>query len=347
MKFYTKQHKFHCGIDLHTKMMFVCILDQKANILIHKNIPTDAQTFLDLIQPYREDLVVGVECIFSWYWIADVCHQQGIKFILGHALYMKCIHGGKTKNDKIDSEKIARIMLGKNFPMAYVYPPEARPIRDLMRRRCYLVHLKGEVQAHISITNYQYNLPPFEKQISKKGNRLHIIERFKDPAVRMNVETDIGTMDILQEKIVAIERFIVKHAKQYDPRAFYRLQTVPGIGLVLALTILYEIQDIHRFPTVQDFCSYSRLVKCAKESAGKNYGYSGGKIGNAHLKWAFSEAAVLLIRESPQAKKFIEKNSRKHGKGKAISMLAHKLGRAVYFILKRNDAFDIKYFFNA
>ena len=255
---------------------------------------------------------------------------------------MKCIHGGKTKNDKIDSEKIARIMLGKNFPMAYVYPPEARPIRDLMRRRSYLVHLKSEIQAHISITNYQYNLPPFEKQISKKGNRLHIIERFKDPAVRMNVETDIGTMDALQEKIVAIEHYIVKHAKQYDPRSYYRLQTVPGIGLVLALTILYEIQDIHRFPTVQDFCSYCRLVKCAKESAGKNYGYSGSKMGNAHLKWAFSEAAVLLIRESPLAKKFIEKNTLKHGKGKAISMLAHKLGRAVYFILKRNDSFDIK-----
>lgn len=326
--------------------MFVCIIDQDANILIHKNIPTNPDAFLSLIAPYRDDLVVGVECIFSWYWIADLCQQEGIAFILGHALYMKCIHGGKTKNDKIDSEKIARIMLGKNFPLAYVYPPEARPVRDLMRRRSYFVHLKAEIQAHISITNYQYNLPAFEKHIGKKGNRPHIVERFEDPTVRKNVETDIAAMDALQAQVVSLENYILKHAKQYDPRSYYRLTSVPGIGQVLALTILYEIQDIHRFPTVQDFCSYCRLVKCAKESAGKHYGYSGKRIGNAHLKWAFSEAAILLMRESQRAKQFVAKQAQKHGKGKAISILAHKLGRAVYFIMKRNDAFDEKYFFS-
>ncbi len=160
MQFYTKSHQHYCGIDLHTKMMYVCIVDANSNILIHRNIPTNEKAFLNLIQPYGNDIVVGVECMFSWYWLADLCLKIGIEFILGHALYMRCIHGGKAKNDKIDSEKIARIMRGGDFPLAYVYPPEHRAVRDLMRRRAYLVRLKGEVQGHISITNYQLPIQP-------------------------------------------------------------------------------------------------------------------------------------------------------------------------------------------
>jgi transposase len=120
---------------------------------------------------------------------------------------------------------------------------------------------------------------------------------------------------------------------------------VPGIGTTLALVILYEIHNIRRFPRVQDFASYSRLVKCAKISAGKRHGYSGNKIGNAHLKWAFSEAAALFLAGNPRAQKLKARLESKHGKGKALSILAHKLGRAVYYMLQRDKAFDVNKFF--
>jgi transposase len=119
---------------------------------------------------------------------------------------------------------------------------------------------------------------------------------------------------------------------------------VPGIGQTLALVILYEIHDIKRFPKVQDFVSYSRLVKPSKESAGKIYGHSGKKIGNAHLKWAFSEAAVIILRDVPEIKKYKEKLQKKHGKAKALSILAHKIGRAIYYMLKRKEVFNLKKF---
>jgi Transposase IS116/IS110/IS902 family len=131
----------------------------------------------------------------------------------------------------------------------------------------------------------------------------------------------------------------------HDVNAFYRLRSVPGIGKILALVLLYEIHDIHRFPRVQDFVSYCRLVKCAKESDGKHYGYSGAKIGNAHLKWAFSEAAVLGLRQNPTAQQYVARLAHKHGKGKALTILAHKLARAVYFMLSRGHAFDVTKFF--
>ncbi len=100
MKFYVGQHKYYCGIDLHTNKMYLCVLDREGRICLHKNLKTSPAGFLLAIEPFREDVVVAVECIFTWYWIADLCEQENIPFVLGHALYMKAIHGGKAKNDK-------------------------------------------------------------------------------------------------------------------------------------------------------------------------------------------------------------------------------------------------------
>ena len=109
---------------------------------------------------------------------------------------------------------------------------------------------------------------------------------------------------------------------------------------ILTLVLLYEIEDINRFPRVQEFLSYARLVKCQKASAGKVLGHSGKKIGNVHLKWAFSEAAVLFLRGNPEGQRYVERLAKKHGKGKALSILAARLGRAVYAMLKQRQPFD-------
>src|SRR5512132_406787 len=135
-----------------------------------------------------------------------------------------------------------------------------------------------------------------------------------------------------------LELLIIKTAKQHDANTLYLLQTVPGIGKILSLVLLYEIHQIDRFPRVQDFASYCRLVKCAKESAGKRSGTSGSKIGNAHLKWAFSEAAVLFLRDNPAGQQLLARLEQKHGKGKALTILAHTLARAISSMLKRQTA---------
>ena len=118
MRFYTQAHQHYCGIDLHAKTMYVCIVNQQGDMLLHQNINTDSEQFLTLIDPYRQDLVIAVECIFTWYWLADLCAKEDIHFVLGHALYMKAIHGGKAKNDRIDSRKIALLAKGGLIPQA-------------------------------------------------------------------------------------------------------------------------------------------------------------------------------------------------------------------------------------
>jgi len=344
MRFYTKQHRHYCGIDLHARTLYVCVLDQAGQVLVHKNLRASPEELLAAVAPYRDDLVLAVECIFTWYWVADLCAQEGIAFVLGHALYMKAIHGGKAKNDRIDALKIATLLRGGMLPQAYVYPAGMRATRDLLRRRLHIVRKRGQLLAHIQNTSHQYNLPPLGKRIAYPSNREGVAEHFEDRGVRKSIAVDLALLERYDALVTDLESYLVRQAKQHDPQAFQLLRSIPGVGKVLGLTILYEIHDVRRFDRVQQFTSYARLVKCAKESAGKKHGTSGAKRGNVHLKWAFSEAAVLFVRHAAEGKKLLAKLEKRFGKGKALSILAHKLGRAAYYMLLRGKAFDLQKF---
>jgi transposase len=346
MRFYNRQHQYYCGVDLHARSMFTHILDAQGQTVLERNLPAGPEAFLDAVAPYRQGLVVGCECMFAWYWLGDLCEDHEIAFTLGHALYMKAIHGGKAKNDRIDAGKIANLLRGGNFPMAYVYPRAKRATRDLLRRRSFFVHQRSQLIAHIVNTNSQYNLPPLTAKLCYPRNRSDdLAERFSDPATQHSIAADLGLIDAFDEQIDALERHLVKQAKIDDAVTYQLLLTTPGIGKILALVLVYEIDDIARFPEVGNFLSYSRLVRCEHESAGKKKGSGGKKIGNAHLKWAFSEAACLMLRSLPQAKKWLQRQERKRGKRKALSVLEAKIGRTVYHLWRKQAPFDVKRFF--
>ncbi len=347
MRFYTQQHQYYCGIDLHARSMYLCILNGAGEVVLHRNMRANPDAFLEAVAPYREDLVVAVECMFTWYWLADLCRSEQIAFVLGHALYMKAIHGGKAKNDRIDAHKIATLLRGGMIPRAYVYPPEMRATRDLLRRRLHFRRKRAELLAHIQNINSQYNLPEFEKKLTYASNRSGVVDRFADPSVQKTIEVDLDLLAYYDQMLRELEYFILRTAKRHDHNTLYRLRTVPGIGKILSLVILYEIHDINRFERPQELASYARLVKCARESAGKIRGTSGRKIGNVHLKWAFSEAAVGFLRKNPEGKRYYARLERKYGKGKALTVLAHKLARAVYYIWKKDQVFDPEKFLAA
>lgn len=346
------RHQFTCGIDLHARTMYLWILDSEGQDVLHQNLPAGPEALLKALAPFREasggDVVVAVECMFAWYWVADLCTTHGIPFALGHALYMKAIHGGKHKHDKLDAQKIARLTYGGNLPVAYAYPAQMRATRDLMRRRTFFVRTRAHLLVHLQTTAQQYNLPPFKARITYAANRADLLAHFtgQDPSVLDTVRSDLATIAHLDQEIRRLELQITRRAKQHDTQTYHRLLTIPGVGRVLALVLLYEIHDIARFERVQDFLSYARLVRSTKTSAGKRVGgASGRKIGNAHLKWAMSEATLLLMRESDAAKRFVDRKTRQHGKGKAIGILSAKLGRSIYQMLKHDQAFDAMRFF--
>jgi transposase len=342
MRVYTRSHRFYCGIDLHARSLHLCILDQDGTAVLDQNIAARPETLLRALAPFRDDLVLGAECMDAWYWVADLCTKEQIPFVLGHALYMKLIYGAKAKNDQIDAGKIARLLRGGNFPLAYVYPKGMRETRDLLRRRTYLVRKRSALFTHLQILNGPYNLPPFPKKLSFAANRaeLQIADRFPDPSVQHSAAVDLAVIDVLDEQIGELELYLSRTAKVDDVQTYHRLQTIPGVGKVLALVLRYEIHDIGRFAGEGQFLSYARLVRPGHESAGKVVGSGGQKIGNAHLRWALGEAACLLLLASARAKQWKEKQLKKRAEKSVLAVLAARLARAVYHLWRKKEAFD-------
>ena len=347
MRVYKAQHAYYCGVDLHARSLYAHVLDDQGSTRLERDLPAAPAAVLDAVAPFRDGLVVGCECMFAWYWLADLCEREQIPFVLGHALYMKLIHGGKAKTDRIDAAKLAGLLRGGLFPMAYVYPRAKRQTRDLLRRRSFFVRQRAQLIAHIVNTNSQFNLPPLPKKLTYKGNRsAAVAERFADPSTRLSVAADLALIDNYDTQIAELERHLVKNARVDDPVTYQLLRTIPGVGPILGQVLLYEIDAIGRFPEVGNFLSYARLVRCSHASAGKVTGSGGKKIGNGHLKWAFSEAACLMIRSCVPVKSWMQRQEKKRGKRRALALLEAKIGRCVYHLWRKQTPFDVKRFLN-
>ena len=345
MRTYKTPHAYYCGVDLHARSLFIHVLDDQGRTRLERDLPASPAAVLDALAPYREGLVVGCECMFAWYWLADLCERESIPFVPGHALAMKAIHGGKAENDRLDAATLAGLLKGGFFPLAYVYPKDKRETRDLLRRRSFFVRQRAQLIAHVQNTNSPYNLPPFDKKLTDKGNRTSAIaDRFDHPSTRLSVAADLALVENYDAQIAALEGHLVKTARVDDPATFGLLRTVPGIGPILGLVMLYEVDAIRRFPAAGNFLSYARLVVGRHESNGRVKGVGGRKLGNAHLKWAFSEAASLMLRSFPAAKAWTQRQSRKRGAKKAHAVLEARIGRAVCHLWRKQTAFGAKKF---
>jgi transposase len=336
--------RFYAGADLHARTLYLCVLDHDGHVRLSRNLPAQPEPVLHALTPFRDGLVVGCECVHCWYWLADTCRDHRIPFALGHAWAMKAVHGQKTKCDRHDAEAIARLLRGGNFPLAYAYPKERRGLRDLLRARLRLVRQRAELYGHVHTARRQATLPPVSSDIKYKSKRPAITADITDPFVRRRVETDLALLEPLDAAIRRLEAEIEAAAQEHYPTELAVLQTTPGVGAVLSLTILLEIDTIDRFESRQQFCSYARLCGAVQESAGRRVGVGNRKAGNAWLKWAFSEAAVLSAQKDERIGRLLERLASRLGKAKALSALAHRLGRAFYHMLHAKQAFDVHRF---
>jgi transposase len=344
MKYYTSTTEFNCGIDLHARQMYVCLMDRQGKKLVHTNVKdNDFAFFLKLIEPYKHSLTVCCECMFGWYWLADACQAAGLTFVLAHALYVRAIHGGKNKNDRVDSEKLTHLLRSNLIPPAYVYPADQRPLRALLRQRIFFVWRRSELLARIHSHQLAHNRTPLKQTRRVRDSWQEALLKAEDhPLRQIALSNDLAMIGQFDQQISALEVELRAQTKKRAVREYTLLQSVPGIGPNLALTILYEIGDIDRFPTVKDFLSYSRLVKGTVASAGKIKGLRGAKLGNPYLRWAFGEAAVIAKRDHDLIRPLSQRlEAQMNGnKFKANTVVAIKLARAVYFMLKNKTVFD-------
>lgn len=345
MRFYKPHSKFYCGIDVHSRIIYICIIGENKKVLVHrklKNMETDK--LLAMLKPYKNNIVIACESTFAWYWLSNFCVEHDFEFILGHPYYMKAISGSKVKNDKIDSEKITRLVQSGMFPLAYACSKEKRSLRDLLRRRLYFVEIRTKLIAYIQILNYQANNESLGKMSKIIAKHVDLFDRFEDEAVQKSVDSNLKLIDFYNKLISDLEVYIRSQARAFYRKELSILQSINGIGDTIALTILFEVDDINRFKSVQKFSSYCRLVRCAHESAGKRYGSGGKKMGNVYLKRVFSESAIFVTNFNPRIEKYFKKLKSKKGKMKTYSILAHKIATVVYHMLRSGKVFDIDRF---
>jgi transposase len=340
--FVTVKTKYVCGIDLHAYTMSVCIMDKNGKVLVKKSIKCEIDLLMNILKPYHKNVTVGVESTFNWYWLLDGLKRHKLPCHLGHALYIKRMSGNKHKNDSIDARGIADLLRTNRFPAAYDYPSEMRGTRDLLRRRHTFVRRRAGTYTHLQNTLNSHGFTqPFRADVRRKGDRRTLVKLPRHTDVGRNISCDLDYIESLDSIILDLEKTVIDSAHNHNRKHFKLLHTMPGVGKITALTVLYETHTVARFKKVQCYSSYCRVVQASNESAGTSYGRSSNdKIGNPYLKWAFSEIGVKMISQSKVIGEWFKKQVDAHGKGGAMARLRHKIAIAVYYMLKHEIVFD-------
>ena len=331
----------YSGIDLHSTNCYVAILDQDLELVAQRRLANDLGELTSFLEPHRETLSdVAVESTRNWYWLVDGLEAAGYRMHLANPAAMKSYDGLKYTDDRHDARWIARLLALGILPEGYVYPKSERPVRDLLRRRAFLVRKRTTML--LSGRNV------FERETGQRVacNELKrwtvgwVREHLEDPRVVQSVIALLRVSDSIDRQIEEIEKTVLAEATLR--KEFELLRTVRGIGQTLALTIMYEVGEISRFPKVGNFASYCRCVRTERLSNGKRKGAGHKRNGNPYLSWAFSEASHFAVRFEPLAKRFFEKKRAAKNAIIAHRALANKLARACYYVLKDQVPFDAK-----
>lgn len=331
--------RVYAGIDLHSTNSYVGVSDGQDRRLFKRRLPNDLDVILLALEPFKADLVgVVVESTYNWYWLVDGLMDNGHMVHLANPSAIQQYEGLKHTDDKWDSFWLAKMLRLNILPEGYIYRKEDRPLRDLLRRRLLLVKQKTthilSLQSMIN-RNLGTHMPGNEV---KKLKEQDIDGLFSHRHLVLAAKTNVATILFLKERIREIEKEALGLLKPHHE--FICLQTMPGIGNILALTIMLEIGDIDRLPKVGDYSSYCRCVNSTRTSNNKKKGKGNQKNGNKYLGWAYVEAANFAKRYCPHARKFYQRKAAKTNKIVATKALSNKLARASYYIIRNEVAYD-------
>jgi transposase len=279
-----------------------------------------------------------VESTYNWYWLVDGLMDAGYEAHLVNTSAVKRYEGLKYTDDRHDARWLARLLALGILPEGYIYPKQERPLRDLLRRRGFLVRKRtSHLLAMRAVCERETGVRPSGNEL-KRWTCKSLEARIGDPRVALNLTSLLHVARVLTAQVERIEASVLKEAELREE--FQLLQTIPGLGKVLALTIMYEVGDIRRFSKVGRFASYCRCVKSEYTSDGKRKGSGNRRNGNPYLSWAFSEVAHHAARWSPRAKRFYERKCGQTHKIVANRALANKMARASYYIMRDQVPFD-------
>lgn len=331
--------KLYAAIDLHSNNSVLVVIDEEDRIMYEKRLANDLQLIVQALSAFRAQLVgVVIESTYNWYWLVDGLMEAGYRVHLANTTAIQQYQGLKYTNDEHDARWLAKMLRLNILPVGYIYPKEARAVRDLLRRRMQLMRQRTANLLSLGNQLTRVTGRQFGRKEIKEITAEQIAERIEDANVGSALKANLAVVQVLDTEIERLEREVlaqVKLAAQFQP-----LLSIVGIGKILALTIMLETGAIERFEKVGNFASYARCVDSKRISNNKKKGENNAKCGNAYLSWAFAEAATFAIRYSPKAKRFFERKRAKVSTPVAYKALAHKLARAAYYVMRDRVPFD-------
>ena len=331
--------KLYGGIDLHSNNSVLVLIDEEDRVVVEKRLRNDLALILGELAPYRRKLSgLVVESTYNWYWLVDGLMEAGFSVHLANTAAIKQYEGLKHTDDRHDARWLAHLLRLGILPEGYIYPRQARTVRDLLRRRHQLV--RQRVANLLSIQNQfaRLGLRGLPSERLKRLQEVELAALIADGNVRSAVAANLALVGCLNVEIARLEREVlaqVQLAAQFAP-----LLSVTGIGKILALTIMLDTGEIARFAKVGNFASYARRVDSQRLSNGKKKGSNNAKCGNAYLAWAFVEAANFAIRYSPRIRSFFDRKCARTNKIVAFKACAHKLARAAFYVMRDRVPFD-------
>lgn len=332
---------YYLGIDLHSTNCVLGLIDQKGTRMFHRKVPNELPVVLEAVRPYKRRLKeVAVESTYNWYWLVDGLQEAGYTVRMGHPAAFTPYKGLKYADDIHDAYWLAEMLRLKILPTAFIYPKEQRLVRDLLRKRTFLVHHRGAFMVNLQHTLVNHGHPKL---------RSHEMQAVRtDPvAARLNGSPDAlvasgqvskECIDFLTVRIKRIERQVGQGLQLEAP--YQVLLTLPGVGKILAMTIMMETGPVSRFPRVGNYASYCRKVSSQWLSNAKLKERGNAKNGNPYLAWAFAEAAELARRYDPAVRAYYQRKAARSHRMVAHFAVAHKLARAAYFMMRDQVPYD-------
>ena len=326
--------QLYAGLDLHSRNTYIGIMDQEFKRVFSKRVVNKLPVILKTLAPFQDQLKgIVVESTFNWYWLIDGLMDAGYQCVhLANPSAMKQYAGLKHTDDQHDAFFLAQMLILGILPQGYIYPKQERPVRDLARKRLFLVrHKTSHILSLQSLIGRCCG-----KRISANEIRTFTVEDLqqllKEDYIVYSAQANLDTIVFLRQQIQRLEKIIKKKVKLN--KAFHQLLTVPGIGLILAMTIMLEVGDIGRFPQVGNFASYCRCVSSQRLSDGKSKGHGNRKNGNRYLSWAFTEAAHLSRRYNENFRSYYNRKLAQANTSLATKALSNKLARICYYIMR-------------
>jgi len=327
---------FYCGIDLSATSSHLCVLDETLSIHLQQKAANDLPSIASLLLPFSPHLQIVVESTFNWYWLVDGLLERGFDVSLAHTLGLAMITRAKVKTDRRDAFTLAKLLRAGLIPKAYIYPASTRPLRDLLRRRMQVVQLRAREYGSLRQLLLRSGILSSSRNQIKQAEDEDLNEWFSHPLIMMNASQQLERIHLLTKQITELEQTILDSTRAKSD--YKRLLAIPGLGRILALTILYEVGEVSRFQNVRHFSSYCRLVPGVAQSGSVTRRGRAAKQGNHYLKSAFSQAAVAAVRSYPRIRRCYEEQLQRHrGSARklvAYNVIAHKLAQAVFHVLR-------------